>query len=89
MKYLVFLLALSMPVVAWLSSAAVFGPTNGEISNQFPTLIVAAGYAFAIWGPIFLLDVVYATWQLFNRTEESTNRAVRPFVAIAFAMTSA
>lgn len=88
MKYLLALLALSMPVVAWLSNAGVFGPTNGEISNQYPTLIVAAGYAFAIWGPIFLLDVVYGGWQLFNRTEDALNRAVRPFVAVAFLMTS-
>ncbi|HET7268270.1 MAG TPA: hypothetical protein VFJ15_09185 [Oleiagrimonas sp.] len=89
MKFLVALLAWLMPVVAWLSNTGVFGPTNGEISDQYPTLIVAAGYAFAIWGPIFLLDVIYGTWQLFDSRENTRGRVVRPYSAIAFAMTSA
>lgn len=89
MKYLVALLAWLMPLVAWLSNTGTFGPTNGAISDQYPTLIVAAGYAFAIWGLIFLLDIVYGTWQLFSRIEDTRNHAIRPFVAIAFAMTSA
>lgn len=89
MKYLVALLAWLMPVVAWMANTGTFGPTTGEISNQYPTLIVAAGYAFAIWGLIFLLDVVYGTWQLFDRRENTRGRVVRPYAAIAFAMTSA
>ncbi|MDN5924595.1 MAG: hypothetical protein L0H70_06295 [Xanthomonadales bacterium] len=88
MKYLVALFAWLMPVVAWLSNTGVFGPTNGAISDQYPTLIVAAGYAFAIWGLIFLLDVVYGTWQLTRQAEDTLNRAVRPFTALAFALSS-
>ena len=33
------------------------------MSDRYPTLLVAAGYAFAIWGLIFLLDLAYAAWQ--------------------------
>lgn len=88
MKYLVLLLAWSMPVVAWLSNTGVFGPTNGAISNQYPTLIVAAGYAFAIWGPIFLLDVIYGTWQFLDRSADRVLRRVRPLTAAGFALTS-
>ena len=89
MKYLVALLAWLMPLVAWLSNTGVFGPTNGQISDQYPTLIVASGYAFSIWGVIFLLDVIYGTWQLFERGVDARARALRPYTAIAFALTSA
>lgn len=89
MKYLVTLLAWLMPVVAWLSNTGVFGPTNGAISDQYPTLIVAAGYAFSIWGLIFLLDIIFGTWQLFDRREDTRSYETRPYIAIAFAMTSA
>ncbi len=49
-----------MPVVAWVSQRGAFGPDNAAISNQYPTLVVAAGYAFSVWGLIFLLDIVFA-----------------------------
>ena len=61
--WLLYALALAMPLVGWLSNTGLLGPTNGEISDRYPTLIVAAGYAFAIWGPIFLLDVVFGIAQ--------------------------
>lgn len=88
MKYLVAILAWLMPVVAWLSNTGVFGPTNGAISDQYPTLIVASGYAFSIWGVIFLLDVIYGTRQLFERGVDARARTLRPYTAIAFALTS-
>ncbi|MBV6416318.1 MAG: hypothetical protein CMLOHMNK_00860 [Steroidobacteraceae bacterium] len=87
MKYLVAVLAWLMPVIAWLSNTGVFGPTNGAISDQYPTLIVAAGYAFSIWGLIFLLDVLYGTTQIFA-SDEPIQRRIRPFVAAGFALTS-
>lgn len=88
MKYLLALLAWAMPVVAWLSNTGVFGPTNGAISNRYPTLIVAAGYAFAIWGPIFVLDVVYGTRQCLDRSNDAPLQRIRPPTAAAFALTS-
>lgn len=88
MRYLVALLAWAMPVVAWLSNSGLFGPTNGVISDRYPTLIVAAGYAFAIWGPIFLLDVLYATLQCLDRRNDPALRRIRPLTAAGFALTS-
>lgn len=88
MKYLVALLAWTMPAVAWLSNTGTFGPTNGAISDQYPTLIVAAGYAFSIWGLIFLLDVVYGMRQLFNSPGQEASHRIRPFSAAAFALNS-
>ena len=88
MKLLLVLLAWAMPVVGWLSNTGVFGPTNGEISDRYPTLIVAAGYAFAIWGPIFALDVLFGTWQAFARGHAARLARIRPWSPLAFAMTS-
>ncbi|SEK25596.1 hypothetical protein SAMN05216359_101197 [Roseateles sp. YR242] len=58
------LAALAMPVIAWLSQEGRFGPDNKTLSDQFPTLLVADGYAFSIWGVIFLLDLLLALWTL-------------------------
>jgi hypothetical protein len=88
MRFLVLALALAMPLVGWLSNAGLLGPTNGEISNRYPTLIVAAGYAFAIWGPIFLLDVVFGIAQAGVRATDARLRRIRVLSATGFALTS-
>lgn len=77
--------ALSMPVVSWLSQRGAFGPDNATLSARYPTLLIAAGYAFAIWGPIFLLDVAMAAWHL---GQPRALDAVRRPAALAFALTS-
>ena len=90
MRWLVLLLSFAMPVVSWLSQQGMFGPTNGAISDRYPTLIVAAGYAFAIWGLIFLWDVAFGAWQAFSRRAATAPLAgVRPWAAAGFALTAA
>ncbi|MDE2408148.1 MAG: hypothetical protein KGL91_09855 [Xanthomonadaceae bacterium] len=88
MRFLVLALALAMPLVGWLSNTGLLGPTNGEISNRYPTLIVAAGYAFAIWGPIFLLDVVFGIAQASVREPGTRLQRIRVLTAAGFALTS-
>ncbi len=89
MRLLVLLAAIAMPVVAWLSNNGTFGPDNGTISDRYPTLLVAAGYAFAIWGLIFLLDLVYAVWQATgDRRRDDTVGHVAPWAAAGFALTA-
>lgn len=78
-----------MPAVAWFSQQGYFGPDNGEVSDRYPTLLVAAGYAFAIWGLIFLLDLVFAVGQLRARwRDDDTLRRVRPAAAAGFTLTA-
>jgi len=90
MRVLVLLLSIAMPVVAWLSQAGHFGPDNGAISDQYPTLLLAAGYAFAIWGLIFLLDLGYGLWQASGaRRADPTLQQVAPWTAAGFALTAA
>jgi benzodiazapine receptor len=37
-----------------LSGAGAIGPTNANISDSYPNSFVPAGWAFSIWGPIYL-----------------------------------
>ena len=63
----------------WLTALAIFGniflnyysnthpfagQTMGVVSAKYPTLLTPAGYAFSIWGLIFIALAVYAVWQL-------------------------
>jgi hypothetical protein len=51
--------------VSYYSNARPFnGQTMGELSAKYYTPLTPAGYAFSIWGLIFLSLAVYAAWQL-------------------------
>lgn len=63
MRWDLLLTALAMPVVAWLSQLGWFGPDNKTVSDAYPTLLVAAGYAFSIWSVIFVLNLALAAAQ--------------------------
>ncbi len=39
------------------TQSGLFGDDNGTISARFPTPLTPAGWAFSIWGAIFLLQV--------------------------------
>ena len=43
----------------------------GRVSAENRTLVVPADYAFAIWGPIFLLCLAYAAYQALPANRES------------------
>jgi prepilin signal peptidase PulO-like enzyme (type II secretory pathway) len=88
MRVLLLLAAILMPAVSWFSQKGQFGPTNGAISDQYPTLLVAAGYAFSIWGLVFALDVVFGLWQLRQRRDDALAR-IRPFAFAGFVLTAA
>jgi hypothetical protein len=89
MRLLVLLMSIAMPVVSFLSQRGTFGPDNGTVSDQYPTLLVAAGYAFAIWGVIFLLDLIYGIWQATGaRRTDPTIAHVAPWAAAGFALTA-
>ncbi|WP_159017429.1 hypothetical protein [Cognatiluteimonas profundi] len=90
MRLLVLICSLLMPLVAWFSQRGAFGPTNGAVSDRYPTLVVAAGYAFAIWGLIFLLDIAYGIRQSSaSRRADATLARIAPFAAAGFALTAA
>ena len=50
-----------------LSGSAVFGgKTVGAVSEKYNTLIAPAGYAFAIWGLIYLLLIMFVGYQWYS-----------------------
>lgn len=63
-QFLVVFSVVSLIVMNYLSNTGVFGgQTNGDVSNKYHTLITPAGYAFSIWGIIFLGLLAFAIYQ--------------------------
>ncbi|MEO5565437.1 MAG: hypothetical protein ABIR05_02075 [Luteimonas sp.] len=90
MRVLLLLSSLLMPLVAWFSQRGAFGPSNGAISDQYPTLLVASGFAFAIWGLIFLCNVGFGIWQITGaRRTDATLDRVAPWATAGFLLTAA
>lgn len=89
MRLLVLLCAIAIPVVAWLSQTGAFGPDQGTVSDNYPTLLAAAGYAFSVWSLIFALDLAYAVWQLTGaRRRDPLLGRIAPVAAIGFVLTT-
>ncbi len=67
----------------FLSNAIPFGgQTNADVSVKFPTLITPAGYAFSIWGVIYLMLLVFAVFQLQRAKEIRFYTLVWPYILI-------
>lgn len=47
------------------SLTGIFGQTNTALSQKYQTLVTPAGYAFSIWGPIFIWEGAFAVTQMF------------------------
>jgi len=52
-------------VVTYTSLTGIFGATNTVLSNKYQTLVTPAGWAFSIWGPIFIWEGVFVVAQFF------------------------
>jgi benzodiazapine receptor len=68
-------------VVMAINIAANALPLNGrmtkDISDQFPVLVIPAGYVFAIWGLIYVLLGVFTVWQALPRNrQDATLRSI-------------
>ncbi|WCT73251.1 tryptophan-rich sensory protein [Sphingomonas naphthae] len=59
---LTLILALAQIAATFLPLAGV-GETIGTRSAEAPSLLTPPGWAFAIWGPIYLATIAYAVWQ--------------------------
>jgi tryptophan-rich sensory protein len=70
-------------VVNALSNIIPFGGnTNADISAKYPTLITPKGYAFSIWGVIYLTLAVFAVWQFFKGKEVRFYKMIWPYFMI-------
>jgi len=73
-------------VVAGSGGVLLLGLDIGQVSSENSTLVVPADYAFTIWGPIFLLCLVYAVYQALPVNRQSPLlRRIGWFTAGAFA----
>jgi hypothetical protein len=51
-------------IVTYTSLAGIFGATNTELSKKYQTLVTPSGWAFSIWGPIFIWEGIFVIVQL-------------------------
>jgi hypothetical protein len=58
-------------VVTYVSIAGVFGETNSDLSKKYQTLVTPAGWAFSIWGIIFIWEGVFVVAQLLPQFRQS------------------
>ena len=57
-------LAVLQVVVAGFGGRGAAGEPVGDVARSFPTPVLPAGWAFAIWGPIYLAFLGYAVYQV-------------------------
>ncbi len=71
----------------WSNTGAVDGNSVGDLSDEYANLFTPAGYAFSIWGLIFLSLIVLAAYQLklaFSRGDHSeTILQIGPWLIVA------
>ncbi|NJC25722.1 hypothetical protein [Neolewinella antarctica] len=62
---------LTLAALYAMNSLGYLGPNPiGSTSRATAPLIVPAGYAFAIWGPIYIGLLIFPIYQLFKKREE-------------------
>ena len=77
--------AIVFTAIFQIYASYVMGSQNGAIAQEIRSLVLPATYAFAIWGPIFLLCLVYAIFQaLPDRRTDPAFRACGWWTAAAF-----
>lgn len=84
MKPLLLLIGNTLSFLAVLYSNYLFGSgaagerSVGEVSAQYTTLITPAGYAFSIWGLIYLLLLGYFSFQWITFFRRDANNSLLP-----------
>ncbi|MBC7572636.1 MAG: tryptophan-rich sensory protein [Spirosoma sp.] len=83
-QFLVVFSVVTMIVMNALSNTGAFGGmTNKAISDKYHTLITPAGYAFSIWGVIFLGLLAFAIYQALPSQRENVRfRAIGWLVVV-------
>jgi len=73
--------ALVVGFVAAMLVSGLAGRSNGSISSRFTTPITPAGYAFSVWGLIYLLQAAAVLWAAlpfgYKRADPALEPAVR------------
>jgi hypothetical protein len=67
-----FCLFAAVIVMNALSSTGLIGSTNANVSDSYPNSFVPAGWAFSIWGPIYLWVAAFCLCVVAVRNERSS-----------------
>lgn len=59
------------------------GRSTGQISDNYQNLFAPAGYAFSIWGLIYILLGMYAVYQLWQEKDELVKKVNKIFIVNA------
>lgn len=69
------------------ASGGINATTPAEISNKFPTVFTPAGYAFTIWGIIYLAMLWFSVYQLMPEQKSNVYlQKVRPLYLVVSAL---
>lgn len=81
LRYLLLATFILVPVINYLPFA--WGNAQGRFNENYETRVDAAGYAFSIWGVIFLGMIIFAWTQLQNKRETPPLRRAYLFLISA------
>ena len=85
MKNYVRQIAVLVLAIGQIVAGATVGERIAEVSDTYPNYVVPAGYAFTIWGLIFLLALAFAVYQLLPAQRENfLQRRIGWWAASAF-----
>ncbi|CAM9636307.1 unnamed protein product [Scytosiphon promiscuus] len=71
-------------VVVAGSTFGWWGATNDEVSDDNPTFVTPIGWAFSIWGVIFLFELIFVVWGAFPGNQDA--RVIQEGVGCWFAI---
>lgn len=84
--FLVIAATIGTILMNYLAAIAVFGGiTPDYVSNKYPTFITPAGYAFSIWGWIYLGLIVFSVYQALPSQLERFREVRTLFIASCLA----
>ncbi|MFK7924973.1 MAG: hypothetical protein AB8H47_23650 [Bacteroidia bacterium] len=74
----IFVIISILATIAWnyaVNAIPLNGITSGEVSALYPTLITPAGYAFSIWGLIYIGLLAFGVFQLLPASQAASSFA--------------
>lgn len=74
----IFVIISILATIAWnyaVNAIPLNGITSGEVSALYPTLITPAGYAFSIWGLIYISLLAFGVFQLLPTSQAASSFA--------------
>jgi translocator protein len=79
--FLVIIATLGVIAVNWMASKGyINNVSTGYISDKYPTFITPSGYAFAIWGLIYLGLILFSIYQALSRNESRLRSIRTPYI---------